>query len=157
MALSSLPLAVSALLALIIALMAVTGAQGQGIPANEPTSPFPRDVINPKDDSVFYYLPPQLAHQALIGIIYMSFWLGASGWDIASTITFDLRVVKETRYRSFFSVVNSLAYLTSRYFTFIWLLRSLLDAISAIDDCPSRFEVSAVLYGFVVCSSEYAV
>ncbi|PWN19689.1 hypothetical protein BCV69DRAFT_299999 [Microstroma glucosiphilum] len=151
MTLSKLPLAVSASAGLVVALVAATGAQGRDV--HIATTSFPRDVTNPKDDNVFQYLSPQLTHQALIGIIYISFWLGATGWDIVSTMTFDLRVVRETRYKSFFSVVNSLAYLISRYFTFIWLLRSLLDAISAIDDCHSHYEVSAVLYGFVVVST----
>lgn len=155
--LSGLPLAVSAPVGLVIALMAVKGAHGQDAAADVSPELDLRDIINPKNDNIFRYLSPQLAHQTLIGIIYMSFWLGASGWDIVCSLTFDLRVIRETRYRSFFSVINSLAYLVSRYSTFIWLLRSLLDAISAIDDCPSRFNASAVLYGFVVCSSEYAM
>lgn len=111
-------------------------------------------IINPKHDNIFLNVSPEEGHRVLISIIYNSFWLGALGWDVFSTIHFDWRVAKETNYRSVFSVCNTLAYWISRYFTFLWVLRVLIDAITLSDDCAGRFRTSASFYGVCVCGSE---
>lgn len=82
-----------------------------------------------------------------------SLGLGAIGWDCFSTISFDWRLLRETRWKSPFSAANSLAYWLSRYVTFGWILRTCMDGITASDRCVDRLKVSASLYGIAVCST----
>ncbi|CAO1623479.1 unnamed protein product [Sympodiomycopsis kandeliae] len=111
------------------------------------------DVINPIHDNIFLHVSPEVGHTLIISLVYFSFWLGALGWDIFSTVAFDFRLFRETKWRSPFSVVNSLAYLLSRYFTFAWILKCVLDGFTASRDCRERLVQSASLYGVAVCST----
>lgn len=112
------------------------------------------DALNPTDDNIFLHLTPQQSRDHIIVLIYLSFWLGALGWDIFSTLNFDWRIVRETNWRSVFSVVNSLTYFVSRYTTFAWILRTILEGLTKSENCRSNYVASASLYGVCVCSSE---
>lgn len=121
---------------------------------NTQAQAYVRDVVNPKNDNIFLHVSPEAGHRLIISLIYFSFWLGALGWDIFSTIQFDWRLVRETNWKSPFSICNTVAYWFSRYFTFGWLVRCVLDGITASDNCRGRLVLSASLYGVAVCSSE---
>lgn len=112
------------------------------------------DVVNPIHDNIFLHVTPEVGHQLIISLVYFSFWLGALGWDIFSTIQFDFRLFRETQWKNPFSILNSLAYILSRYFTFAWILKCVLDGFTASADCRIRLVQSASLYGVAVCSSE---
>ncbi|CAO1628547.1 unnamed protein product [Parajaminaea phylloscopi] len=112
-------------------------------------------AINPYNDNIFLHLTAEQGHAIIISLIYFSFWLGALGWEIISTLPFDLRVLRETNWASLFSIANSLAYYISRYGTFAWILRCLLDGITASDNCSRSFSISASLYGVCVCGTYF--
>lgn len=120
-----------------------------------PSSAHAYTSVNPRRDNIFLHLTPEQGHDVIVILIYFSFWLGALGWDIFSTLQFDLRIVRETNWRSTFSILNSLAYFVSRYGTFAWMIRSMLDGITISDNCSHSFSISASLYGVCVCGSKY--
>lgn len=111
--------------------------------------------VNPHNDNIFLHITAEEGHSVIVSLIYFSFWLGALGWDIFSTLQFDWRVLRETNWKSLFSIANSLAYYVSRYGTFAWILRCLLDGITASNNCLHRFTISASLYGVCVCGTYF--
>lgn len=138
--------------------LALTLCMALPVAAGEPINPTAywagRDVVNPVHDNIFLHVSPEVGHSLIISLVYFSFWLGALGWDIFSTLQFDLRLVRETKWQNPLSVINSLAYVLSRYFTFAWILKCVLDGFTASADCRIRLVQSASLYGVAVCSSE---
>ncbi|KAL9935601.1 hypothetical protein V8E36_005178 [Tilletia maclaganii] len=125
--------------------------------------------VSGKQQNVFWYLNPPEAYALQIGyvlpcslartgaipcspislcsfaaaatrLMYATVWLGAVGWDILSTISFDLRLVRQTSWKSFPSAVHSTGYLLSRYSTLTWLTVTICNLVIPTRDCmpPTR-------------------
>ncbi|KAE8222378.1 hypothetical protein CF319_g4416 [Tilletia indica] len=102
--------------------------------------------------NVFWYLNPPEAYALQVGLIYATVWLGAIGWDILSTLSFDLRLIRQTRWRSFPSTVHSLGYLCSRYSTLIWLIITIASLVVPSLDCQPKTRASGVAFALSIAS-----
>ncbi|KAJ9476191.1 hypothetical protein PHBOTO_006314 [Pseudozyma hubeiensis] len=103
-------------------------------------------VVNPTSDNIFRHVDSESAHAAIIGLIYFSMWMGALGWDIVSTIPFDVRVVKETTWSSSFSSIYSIAYLLSRYVSLSWLITAVTNSVIMTNQCDAWMKGSTALF-----------
>lgn len=103
-------------------------------------------VVNPTSDNIFLHVNSETAHAAIIGLIYSSMWMGALGWDIVSTISFDIRVIKETTWSSSFSSIYSIAYLLSRYVSLSWLVTAVTNSVIMTNHCDAWMKGSTALF-----------
>ncbi|GAC95015.1 hypothetical protein PHSY_002590 [Pseudozyma hubeiensis SY62] len=103
-------------------------------------------VVNPTSDNIFRHVDSENAHAAIIGLIYFSMWMGALGWDIVSTVPFDVRVVKETTWSSSFSSIYSIAYLLSRYVSLSWLITAVTNSVIMTNQCDAWMKGSTALF-----------
>ncbi|SJX66446.1 uncharacterized protein SRS1_11256 [Sporisorium reilianum f. sp. reilianum] len=110
-------------------------------------------VVNPSSDNIFRHVDPQSAHAAIIGLIYFSMWMGALGWDIVSTIPFDVRVIRETTWSSSFSCIYSIAYLLSRYVSLSWLITAVTNSVIMTDHCDAWMKGSTALFSIAISAT----
>ncbi|CEH18067.1 hypothetical protein CBOM_04494 [Ceraceosorus bombacis] len=102
--------------------------------------------INPSDDSVFLHVSPAESQAIVAGLVYFSLWLGALGWDVVSTLGFDLMLVRNTNWRSIPSGIHSIAYMLSRYLNVAWICMAVTTPIVRSNDCHIRAITSATLF-----------
>lgn len=110
-------------------------------------------VVNPSSDNIFRHVDPQSAHAAIIGLIYFSMWMGALGWDIVSTISFDVRLIKETTWSSSFSCIYSISYLLSRYISLSWLVTAVTNSVIMTDRCDAWMKGSTALFSIAISAT----
>ena len=110
-------------------------------------------VVNPTSDNIFRHVNTESAHAAIIGLIYFSMWMGALGWDIVSTIPFDVRVIKETTWSSSFSSIYSIAYLLSRYISLSWLITVVTNSVIMTNSCDSWMKGSTALFSIAISAT----
>ncbi|KAJ1021934.1 hypothetical protein NDA16_003696 [Ustilago loliicola] len=110
-------------------------------------------VVNPTTDNIFRHVNTESAHAAIIGLIYFSMWMGALGWDIVSTIHFDIRVIKETTWSSSFSSIYSIAYLLSRYVSLSWLITAVTNSVIMTNDCDAWMKGSTALFSIAISAT----
>ncbi|SNX87913.1 uncharacterized protein MEPE_06624 [Melanopsichium pennsylvanicum] len=104
-------------------------------------------------DNVFRHVNTESAHAAIIGLIYYSTWMGALGWDIVSTIPFDVRVIQETSWSSSFSSIYSIAYLLSRYVSLSWLITVVTNSVIMTDTCGAWMKSSIALFSIAISAT----
>ncbi|KAK0529421.1 hypothetical protein OC835_004337 [Tilletia horrida] len=97
--------------------------------------------------SVFWYLNPFQAYALQIGL-----WLGAIGWDILSTLSFDLRLARQTNWRSFPSSVHSVGYYLSRYATLAWLIITICNLVIPTRDCMPKTRAAGFFFALSISS-----
>lgn len=110
-------------------------------------------VVNPSTDNIFRHVNPQSAHAAIVALIYFSMWMGALGWDIVSTIHFDLRLVKETLWSSSFSALYSVAYLLSRYMSLAWLITVVTNSVIMTNRCDAWMKGSTAMFSVAISAT----
>ncbi|KAN0062327.1 hypothetical protein ACQY0O_005209 [Thecaphora frezii] len=110
-------------------------------------------LINPSGDNIFRHVDTKNAHAAIIGLIYFSMWMGALGWDIASTVFFDFRVLRETRWSSVVSSVYSVAYLLSRYVSLAWIVTAVTNSIIMTPSCDPWMKASTALFSVAISAT----
>ncbi|GAC77031.1 hypothetical protein PANT_24c00012 [Moesziomyces antarcticus T-34] len=110
-------------------------------------------VVNPSTDNIFRHVNPQSAHAAIVALIYFSTWMGALGWDIVSTIHFDLRLVKETLWSSSFSALYSVAYLLSRYMSLAWLITVVTNSVIMTNRCDAWMKGSTAMFSVAISAT----
>lgn len=110
-------------------------------------------VVNPASDNVFRHVDYENAHAAIIGLIYFSMWMGALGWDIVSTASFDIRVIRETNWYSSFSGIYSIAYLLSRYVSLSWLITVVTNSVIMTDRCDAWMKGSTALFSVAISAT----
>lgn len=110
-------------------------------------------VVNPSSDNIFRHVNPQSAHAAIVALIYFSMWMGALGWDIVSTIHFDLRLVKETSWSSSFSALYSVAYLLSRYMSLAWLITVVTNSVIMTNRCDAWMKGSTAMFSVAISAT----
>ena len=110
-------------------------------------------VVNPTSDNIFRHVNTESAHAAIIGLIYFSMWMGALGWDIVSTISFDVRVIKETTWSSSFSSIYSIAYLLSRYVSLSWLITAVTNSVIMTNRCDAWMKGSTALFSIAISAT----
>ncbi|SAM86272.1 uncharacterized protein UBRO_08720 [Ustilago bromivora] len=110
-------------------------------------------VVNPISDNIFRHVNSDNAHAAIIGLVYFSMWMGALGWDIVSTIHFDIRLIKETTWSSSFSSIYSIAYLLSRYVSLSWLITAVTNSVIMTDKCDAWMKGSTALFSIAISAT----
>ena len=80
-------------------------------------------------------------------------WMGALGWDIVSTIFFDIRVIRETKWRSVFSACYSIAYLLSRYVSLAWLITAVTNSVIMTKSCDAWMKGSTALFSIGISAT----
>ncbi|PWN50544.1 hypothetical protein IE53DRAFT_89531 [Violaceomyces palustris] len=110
-------------------------------------------IVNPSSDNVFLHIDAPHAHATIIGLIYFSMWMGALGWDIVSTISFDFRVLRETRWMSVPSAIHSTAYLLSRYASLAYIVTAVTNMVIMTEHCDSWMKGSISLFSIGLCST----
>ncbi|SPO31674.1 uncharacterized protein UTRI_06627_B [Ustilago trichophora] len=110
-------------------------------------------VVNPTSDNIFRHVNTESAHAAIIGLIYFSMWMGALGWDIVSTIPFDVRLIKETTWSSSFSSIYSIAYLLSRYVSLTWLITAVTNSVIMTNRCDAWMKGSTALFSIAISAT----
>ncbi|KAK0552330.1 hypothetical protein OC846_002931 [Tilletia horrida] len=109
--------------------------------------------LSPKFQNVFWYLTPNEAYVYQIGLMYATLWLGAIGWDILSTLSFDVRLVRQTKWRSFPSTVHSLAYMFSRFGTLIWLVITVANLVTPSLHCQPTARAAYFAFAISIAST----
>ncbi len=80
-------------------------------------------------------------------------WMGALGWDVVSTIPFDVRLIKETTWSSGFSSIYSIAYLLSRYASLSWLITAVTNSVIMTDRCDAWMKGSTALFSVAISAT----
>lgn len=68
-------------------------------------------------------------------IVWSSLWLGALGWEVFLSLTFDYRLLLETNWRSILSTIHSLAYYLSRYAMLTFITLFVRQSAAQSSDC----------------------
>jgi hypothetical protein len=93
----------------------------------------------------------------ITNLCFASLWLGALGWELIMTLAFDLRLLKQTEWRSIPACIHSLAYYVSRYSTVAFIatyvaINAQTVALTGEEVCQQRITAAAAFFVISECS-----
>lgn len=93
----------------------------------------------------------------IANLCFASLWLGALGWELIMTLAFDLRLLKQTEWRSIPACIHSLAYYVSRYSTVAFIatyvgINAQTVPLSDQATCQQRITAAAAFFVISECS-----
>jgi hypothetical protein len=93
----------------------------------------------------------------ITNLIVASTCMGALGWELINSISFDFRLFRETNWRSKLSAIHSLSYYLSRYSTLAFVvvyvvINATSSAVASNHICQSRVTAAATMFVLSECS-----